>query len=150
MKKNRLRQYLTKILVDIMLYAGIALYIILPFIMPRVMAFVGVGEELRVNYTIVMLTSGACSIYIVYQLRKMLSTVLAGNPFVIQNVSALRKCAVAGALIAIIFLMRVIISFTVASLLIVIIFALLSLFCLTLKDLFKQAVSYKEETDWTV
>jgi len=150
MEKNHLRQYLTKILVDIMLYVGTALYIILPFVMPQVMAFVGAGEEMRVHYTLILLASGACSIYIVYQLRRMLSTVLTGNPFVAQNVSALRKCAVAGALISLVFLIRIIISFTVASLLIVIIFALLSLFCLTLKDLFKQAVNYKEETDWTV
>jgi len=80
----------------------------------------------------------------------MFKTLLGGNPFVIKNVSCLRKCAVASATIALIYLIRIIFWFTIASSIIVVIFAMLSLFCLTLKDLFKRAVAYKEETDWTV
>jgi hypothetical protein len=40
--------------------------------------------------------------------------------------------------------------FSLMSSIIVVIFFLLGLFCLTLKDVFKQAVAYKEEADWTV
>jgi len=153
MERNRLRQYLTKILLDIMFYVGIALYIIIPFIMPRVLVFMGIinaSGDARVHYTVISLVAGACVIYIVYHLRRMFATVVTGNPFVMQNVSSLRNCAVASALIAIIFLLRIIVWFTIAASLIVIIFSLLSLFSLTLKDLFKQAVKYKEEADWTV
>jgi hypothetical protein len=67
-----------------------------------------------------------------------------------ENVVCLRKCAVAGALIALIFVVRIAFFFTIAAAIIVIIFAMLSLFCLTIKDLFKQAVAYKEDADWTV
>jgi hypothetical protein len=51
---------------------------------------------------------------------------------------------------AIIYLVKICIWLTIASSIIVIIFSLLGLFCLTLKDVFKQAVAYKEENDWTV
>jgi hypothetical protein len=140
----------TKVLVDIMFYGGILACIVLPFALPAVMAWIGVSMTFRVPYTLIILSSGICAIYIVFQLKCMFKTLLSGNPFVIQNVSCLRKCAVASALIACIFLIRLFIWFTIASSIIVVIFALLSLFSLTLKDLFKQAILYKEETDWTV
>ena len=150
MKENHFRNYLTKVLVDIMFYGGIAALIVLPFMMERLLLFIGVSTGLRVTYTVILLTSGACALYIVYQLKCMFKTLVGGNPFVAQNVSCLRKCAVASALIAAIYFVRLVMWFTLAASVIVVIFALLSLFSLTLKYLFKQAVAYKEETDWTV
>ena len=150
MKQNRIRHYATKVLVDIMFFGGIAACIALPFMMPWLMAFVGISPYVRTTYTIILLGAGSCAVYILYQLKCMFTTLLGGNPFIKKNVSCLRNCAVASALIAVIFLVRLYLWFTIASAIIVIIFSLLSLFSLTLKDLFKQAVAYKEETDWTV
>ncbi|MCL2873730.1 MAG: DUF2975 domain-containing protein [Defluviitaleaceae bacterium] len=150
MEKNHWRHYLTKVLVDIMFYGGIAACIILPFLLPQIWGFLNVSESIRATYTIIVLSAGVCSVYIVYQLKLMFKTLLCGNPFVDQNVSSLRKCAVASALIAIIFIIRLFLWFTIGVAIMVTIFCLLSLFSLTLKDLFKQAVIYKEETDWTV
>ena len=147
---SQIRNYLTKILIDIMFFGGIAACAALPFILPMLLEFVGLSPALRLEYTVILLSAGLCSVYILYQLKRIFKTLLGGNPFVRENVSALRKCAVAGALIALIFLIRLIFWFTIAASIIVIIFSLLSLFCLTLKDLFKQAVAYKEESDWTV
>ena len=150
MGKARVRHYITKVLVDIMFYGGIAALIVLPFVLPMLMQFVGVSLYFRTPYTLILLSSGSCAVYIMYQLKRMFQTLVSGNPFVSENVSCLRKCAVASALIAGIFLIRLFLMFTIASSLIVVIFAILSLFSLTIKDLFKQAVAYKEETDWTV
>jgi len=80
----------------------------------------------------------------------MFKTLIGGNPFISANVICLRKCSVASFLMAIIYAFKISIWFTIASSIIVIIFAILGLFCLTLKDVFKQAVAYKEENDWTV
>jgi len=150
MEKPRVLHYVTKILVDLMLYGGIVALVVLPFVLPMLMAFIGVSMHFQTAYTLILLSAGLCSVYIVYQLRRMFQTLLSGNPFVTQNVSCLRKCAVASALIAFIFAIRLVLWFTIASSIIVVIFSLLSLFSLTIKDLFKQAVAYKEETDWTV
>jgi hypothetical protein len=150
MKTNRFRHHFTKILVDIMFYGGIAACVTLPFALPWLMEFTGASINFRVQYTVVLLSSGACAVYIMFQLKQMFKTLLSGNPFVRQNVNCLRKCAVASAIIALIFLIRMFMWFTIAASIIVIVFFMLSLFCLTLKDLFKQAVLYKEETDWTV
>ena len=150
MKSVHIRHLITKILVDIMFFGGIAAVIAVPFAMPRLLAFVGSPAEFRTVYTLIFIGSGVCAVYIMYQLKCMFKTLLGGNPFVSQNVSGLRKCAVASAIIAAIFLVRLILWFTLSASLIVLIFAILSLFCLTIKDLFKQAVAYKEESDWTV
>jgi len=150
MSKNTWVHHFTKVLVDLMFYGGILACVTLPFALPYLMRLIGVSLHFRTAYTLILLSSGICAVYIVYQLKGMFKTLLGGNPFVAQNVTSLRKCAVASALISGIFLIRLFIWFTIASSIIVVIFALLSLFSLTIKDLFKQAIAYKEETDWTV
>ena len=150
MKTNHFRHYLTKLLVDIMFFGGVVACAVLPFALPWLIEFTGTSPEFRWTYTIIFLSSGMCAVYIMYQLKCMFKTLVGGNPFVVQNVSSLRKCAVASAVIGVIYLVRLFMWFTIAAPVIVLIFFLLSLFCLTLKDLFKQAVTYKEEADWTV
>jgi len=150
MEKSSIIHRVTKILLDIMFFGGIVACIALPFALPTLMRFIGVSILFRMPYTFILLSSGICSVFIVYQLRRMFQTMLGGNPFVMENVSGLRRCAVASALIALIFLIRLLFWFTIASSIIVVIFALLSLFSLAIKDLFKQAVAYKEDADWTV
>ncbi|MCL1786991.1 MAG: DUF2975 domain-containing protein, partial [Defluviitaleaceae bacterium] len=122
MQTNRFRHRLTKILVDIMFYGGILTCAALPFILPTLLAWQGVQTAFRVQYTVVLFGSGLCAVYIMYQLKRMFKTLVGGNPFVVQNVSCLRKCAVASAAIAGIFLIRQFMWFTIAGTVTVIIF----------------------------
>jgi len=148
--KHSFVHYLTKILVDILFCLGIACTISFPFLLPKIMEFLQYDKELVAPYNVVLIASGICSVYILWQLKQMFKTLLSGNPFVGKNVDALRKCAVASFAIGLIYLLKIICFFTIASCVIFIIFMLLSLFCLTLKDVFKQAVYYKEENDLTI
>ena len=150
MYNNSFVHYLTKILVDIMFYCGIICCIALPFTMPMLADFFGYSETVVLPLTIVLVSSGLCSVFILWQLKAMFKTLLNGNPFIGANVSCLRKCSVASFLIAIIYIAKVFFLFSVMTSVVVIIFSLLGLFCLTLKDVFKQAIAYKEENDWTV
>ena len=151
MCKNSFVHYLTKVLVDIMFYGGIVCCILAPFVLPHVLTYLGYRQSTFVAYSIIILLSGLCALCIVWQLKSMLKTLLGGNPFVPQNVNCLRICSVASFLIAIIYVFKLfLLLFTPSSLILVIIFSLLGLFCLTLKDVFKQAIVYKEENDWTV
>ena len=163
MYKNTFTHYLAKILVDIMFYLGIPCVatafwwtkLFRPFFYIRGQ----LDEWYFTLFIAAVISSGLCALYIVWQLKKMFATIALGNPFVVANITCLRKCAVASFLLSIIFLafFLAIIFFTSETLLViitvgllVIIFGILGLFCLTLKDLFKQAVSYKQENDWTV
>lgn len=150
MYKNSFVHYLTKILVDVMFYGGILCCIAVPFVMPFLTRLFGYRAATVTPFTIILLSSGLCSLYILWQLKTIFKTLLGGNPFTQKNVTCLRKCSVASLLIAIIYIAKITFWFTIASSIIVIIFSLLGLFCLTLKDVFKQAVAYKEENDWTV
>ena len=153
MVKNSFVHHLTKILIDIMFYGGILICLSLPFVMGSAMRTFGYAydaRELRLLFTGILGSSGLCAVYILCQLKRIFKTLLGGDPFVGGNVSALRKCGAASFLISIIFIIRLGFSFTLASSIVVVIFALLGLFSFTLKDVFKQAVAYKEENDWTV
>jgi len=150
MYKNSFTHYLTKFLVDAMFLGGLICCIAVPFVMPWLAERFGYRPQSVLPFTAILLAAGLCSEYILWQLRAMFKTLLGGNPFVGANVTCLRRCAVASLAIALIFVAKSIFWFTLATAIIVIMFTMLGLFCLTLKDLFKQAVAYKEEHDWTV
>jgi len=153
MDTTKFTHRLTKILVDIMFYGGIIVCILLPlpFIRPSLIVWLGQPHpETMIKHLAVLIPSALCAIYILFQLKAIFKTLLKDNPFVYENVSCLRKCGVASFLIAIIFSVRITFWLTAGSLIIVILCVLLGLFCLTLKDVFKQAIAFKEENDWTV
>ena len=141
---------LTKILVDFMFFGGILCCIAVPFIMPSLASMFRYTEAHIKPFTVILVVSGLCAVFMLWQLKSMYRTLLNGAPFVDANVGCLRKCSVACFIISILFIVKATFWFTVATVLIVIVFIMLGLFCLTLKDLFKQAVTYKEENDGTV
>lgn len=150
MYKNSFVHYLTKVLVDIMFYGGVLCCIALPFLMPVLSDFFGYSRATEIPFTVIVLLSGLCALFLLWQLKTIFKTLLGGNPFVGKNVSCLRKSSVASFLIAMIYIVKAMFWFTIASTIFAIVFALLGLFCLTLKDVFKQAIAFKEENDWTV
>ena len=150
MNENNFVHYLTKILLEIMFYGGILCCAAVPFIASSAAFYFGYSETMVVAFAIIIFSSGICSLFIIWQLKIVFKSLIAGNPFIPENVSCFRKCAVACFLIGIAFIIDILLAFTVVSVFIVIIFSLLGLFCLTLKDVFKQAIVYKEDQDWTV
>jgi len=150
MLKNSFIHYLTKVLIDIMFYVGIIGCILAPFITKRAAEYFGYSSNLVLPTTIVLITSGISALYILWQLKMIFRTLINNNPFVYQNVVYLRKMSVASFIIAIIYTVKFTFWFTIATAIIAIIFMIAGLFCLTLKDVFKQAVLYKEENDLTV
>jgi len=149
MYQNSFIHYLTKVIVDIMFYGGILCCAALPFAMPKLANILGYDQSMVMPFTVVLLSSGLCALYILLQLKAMFKTMLGGDPFISANVSCLTKCSIASFLIAIIYIIKLIFWFTIASATFVIIFVLLGLFCLTLKDVFKQAIELKNKSDWT-
>lgn len=150
MYKNSFVHYLTKYMVDVMFYGGILCCFLLPFIVKRAGVYFGYGEDLVVPLTFTLVGSGIAAVYIMYCIKSMFTTLLGGNPFVWNNVSCFRRIAVASFIIALFYVAKCLYWFTLSTVLIAIIFIIAGLFCLTLKDVFKQAIYYKEENDYTV
>lgn len=150
MYQNSKLHSFTKVLVDILFYVGIICVITVPIWAKGLRDFLGKTDVWLFPAMIVLMVTGACAVFILFDLKRMFKTLVGGNPFVKNNVHYLRQMAVACALIALIYLGSCFWQFTFARLIIVIIFSIAALFCLTLKDLFKQAIAYKEENELTI
>lgn len=150
MYKNSFVHYLAKYMVDVMFYGGILCCILVPFAIKQASIFYGYTESMILPLNITLMASGIAAVYIMYILKSMFTTLLGGDPFVWSNVSCFRKMAVASFIISLIYTAKCFYWFTPSTAIIVIAFFIAGLFCLTLKDVFKQAVCYKEENDYTV
>ena len=149
MQKSAINK-VTKIVVDIFFYVGIMCVIGVPFL--------GKILQMQYNYnpqnlkfmTAILFTSGVCAVYILYNFKSMFKTLVGGNPFVRDNIKCFNRMAVASVIIALIYIVKCFVLFSLATVTIICVFLIAALFCLTLKDIFKQAINYKEENDWTV
>ena len=152
MYKNTVTHYITKVLVDIMFYGGIVCVALVPWLTKYLCLLLDKACAGRFYYiaAAILFSSGICAVYILYNLKQMFQTLLGGNPFVEKNISAFRRMALACGAISLIFIVKCFLLFSLATVIIVLVFVIGALFCLTLKDIFKQAIYYKEEHDWTV
>ena len=151
MYQKSLTHHLSKFVIDVLFYASILCVIAVPFFTKHLFLWIRYPDAgYLVPFTVILFLSGLGCVYILFQLKKMFRSLLVGNPFVDENVSHFRKIAVACALLSLLYLTKCFWMFTVVTLVITVIFAVGCLFCLTLKDLFKQAINYKTENDLTI
>ncbi len=150
MYKTSFINKLTKTVVDMFFYLGIVTVILVPFVTSKIIKNLNLSENLIVPTIITLLLSGACAVYIILQLKKTFKTLTSGNPFVIENTIYLKKMAIAAFIISAIYIFKLIYWFTPATVIIVLVFLVAGLFCLTLRDLFVQAVKFKEDNDLTI
>ncbi|MCH5211870.1 MAG: DUF2975 domain-containing protein [Oscillospiraceae bacterium] len=146
---NRLNK-ITKLIVDILFYIGILCVISVPFTVKYISGFYGYNSRETVIFAIMLIITGIAAVYILYEFKRMFRTLVGGNPFVAANVNSLKRMAVSCVIITAVYLVKCFMMFTFATVVIVIVFGIGTLFCLVLKDLFRQAVEYKEENDLTV
>ena len=151
MYQKTFTHYVSKIAVDILFYLSIICTALVPFVTKYVLAWVGYVDPYYIaKLTPFLFLSGLGCVYILFNLKQMYSSLLVGNPFIDKNVAHLRNMAIACAVIALIYTVKCILMFTLAAMVIVFVFAVGTLFCLTLKDLFKQAINYKLENELTI
>lgn len=109
--------------------------------------------------TLFLLVSGCCTAVILWQARRVLKTILRGEPFSLENAVSLNRAAVGCFLIAGAALARVIFSacyyrsllpLATYNALFVPMFAMGGLLCLVMSALFRQAAELKAENDLTI
>ena len=109
--------------------------------------------------TLFLVISGICTAIILWQGRRVLGTILRGEPFSAENAVSLRRAAVGSFIIAGAALFRVVFNlfhFRSAmpllsyNALFVPIFAMAGLLCLVMSALFRQAAEIKAENDLTI
>lgn len=142
--------YMTKVCIDFLFFIGILCCILVPFMSHKVFSYLNVATEMLTFATIILLASGLVCVYILWQLKVIFKTLMNGNPFIHANVSCLRKIAMSCLAISFIFVVKMVVLPTISTIVIIAIFIVGCLLCLTLKDLFKQSIYYKDENDLTV
>lgn len=94
--------------------------------------------------------SGILGVTIIYELRRMIKSVIKEECFILANVTSLRHMARLSIAITITWIIKMIIHPTPASFVIIIVFFIAALFSQVLACVFAQAVAYKEENDFTI
>ncbi len=150
MKQIKSIHSITKTIVDIMFFLGILCVVGVPLLVELMIKYFGYDSSLRIFLNIILVIAGVSAVYLLYNLRNMFRVMKKKNPFDERNIKSFSKMAISCAVIAVTFLVKCFVDFTVATFFIVVVFVVGSLFCLTLRDLFAQAAYYKEDHDFTI
>ena len=109
--------------------------------------------------TMFLLACGTCTAVILWQGKRVLDTILKGNPFVLDNAQSLKRAAVCCFVISGAALVRLVWGFatyqSIAPLLtynalFVPVFLMAGLLCMVMSALFRQAAELKAENDLTI
>lgn len=141
----------TKYLLNFMFYTGILVVVSLPYTLRLAGRYYSQDlENHYISMLLIFLLSGVCGLVIVWQLRKMISTVIDRNCFVDSNTKSLRMMGRVAFVIAVLFLIKIFILPTPATFIIILTFFIAGLFSHVLSLVFSEAVRYKEENDLTI
>ena len=108
------------------------------------------GRENLFNFPSYSIVLGILAVLILGELRKMFRTILAQDCFVTENVVSLQRMGTYSFIIAAMCLVRMIMYMTIVMICLVLVFVIAGLFSKVLAFVFEQAVSYKEENDFTI
>ena len=141
----------TKYLLDLMIYTAILVAASLPFTLKLAGRYY--SQEIAEHYIsmlILFFLSGVCGLVIVWQLRKMMTTVLDRNCFVDSNTKSLKVMGRVAFVIAALFFIKIFILPTPATFIIILTFSVAGIFSHVLSLVFSEAVRYKQENDLTI
>jgi hypothetical protein len=144
---------MVKLLIEAILVIGAVVYITLPFFLKCFMnlegGILGKGE----NYAFLvgfLYFVGAFLIVILFEIRRIFSTINSGNPFQSANAKSLKMIALMSLLITGSFIVKIFFFNTILTMATAVIFLIAGLFSVVLAEVFKQAVAFKEENDLTI
>ena len=134
-----------------MFFSGILVEVSLPFSLKMLGEYY--WKEMAEQYwpmLIIFGLSGICGLIIVYQLRKMMKTVVKRECFVDNNTKSLSTMGKVSFVITVLFIVKCILLPTPASFVIVLTFLIAGVFSHVLSLVFEEAVRFKEENDLTI
>lgn len=137
------------------LLMGIAVVSIigLPWIVKSYVSYVYdiTGSSFIRNYFLgILYVCGVLSLVVLYELKRIFTTCVAEDPFVMQNVTSLKRIGFASMAIGMVFVTKAVFFWTFLTLIVIFVFALAALFCFVLADVFEEAVNHKQEIDLTI
>lgn len=137
--------------ISFMFYIGIVVLICLPFILKLGGKYYSPAITAHFwSMLFVYIIAGICGLTIVYQLRKIMRTVVVQDCFVDSNVKSLSMMGRVSFLISVIFIVKLFFFPTAATFVLILTFFLAGIFSHVLSCVFQEAIRYKKENDLTV
>ena len=140
---------MVKRLLDLILLLGAAMIIGLPFI---VKWYANILHETTSYWFLLpfLYVTGILALLIVYQIRRIFKTLNRRNPFKMDNVNSLKRVAFSSFGITAAYAVKIIFFNSFLTIVLAMAFFIAGLFCIILAEVFRQAVTVKEENDLTV
>ena len=135
---------LTKYILDIMFFGGILITATLPWSIKFLAKYLPHLEIFYIEALIIYFILGIMAIIILRELQKIFKTVWNKNCFVTENVVSLNKMSRWSFLVAIMSVVRILVYFTTAMVVVVLVFIVAGLFSKVLACVFEEAIGYKE------
>jgi len=151
MKASLLNRF-TLLLLCLCLVLGAAFLVLLPQLLPQMLALSGIEAAADGRYALVLgcwMLGSAGGLFILYTLIRMMRS-LAGDPFIPANVRRLRHMGVTALGMAALTVVAVALYFQPMLLFVAMAELLCALFSLVLCGVFKKAVEYREENALTI
>ncbi len=143
--------YLVKVLLDLILLGGMAIYLSLPWGLGWYLGLIFTDSRaIYLPYLIFLYASGLFALLIVYEMRRIFIRLCAREPFIEANVRSLLHVGYASLAIGVIYFTKLFYLNTLLTLVAVMIFVIAGLFALVLARVFQQAVEVKAELDLTI
>lgn len=141
---------MTRLLLDFMFYAGIAVTATLPVSIRFYGRFNSYFADNWLPLVLLFFLSGIFAILTLYELRKIFRSVIDDDCFIRENVVSLRRMGTYSFIIALITAGRLFLYVTPAVLIVILVFVIAGLFSKVLSRVFDKAVTYKLENDLTI
>jgi hypothetical protein len=142
---------MTKWVLDFMFVSGIIVMATVPFTLK--LAGLYYQSELTKYYgfmLVILIGSGVSGLLILWELRRMMRTVLNKNCFVRENVASLKRMGIISVIVALLYVTKIFVVPSPATFVIILTFFIAGLFSEVLACVFREAVRYKEENDLTI
>lgn len=142
---------LVKWILDFIFLGGLGIYITLPVALKWYMNTIYRTNTENYYFLLGFLyLTGIVCLGLVYEMRKIFKTLNRKNPFMLDNVKSLNRVGVACFIIAAAYIIKIFCYNSVLTAIIAMVFIIAGLFAVVLAEVFRQAVTVKEENDLTV
>ncbi len=143
---------LVKCILDLIFIGGIMILLSLPISLKWYLGYSYLGFNMDIYYFLLVLLviTGILALVIVYEIRKIFYTLKRKNPFVLENVKSLKHMGIASFLISFAYIFKIIFYNSFMTVIVLMVFVIAGFFSIILAEVFRQAVVYKEENDFTV
>ena len=149
-KRMELWVKVTKWLLDAMFFIGIAVIISLPWSIKWMAQAIPYLMEDYEATVIIYFVLGISAEKILWELRKMLKTVIQNDCFVKENVVSLQKMSKWAFFIALMSMVRSYVHSSLLMVTVILVFIIAGMSGQVLSFVFAKAVEYKEENDFTI